>query len=223
MNRVFVLSPANCNGLRARWVLKKNSRSELAQRLRGDGAPLGEVFSFLSALYFRGKLAYAQAFADPPFHCPGIMIITPTAGLVPHDTVVRVSTLRGFSRGRIHLKNRGYSSLLQRTAKELAPRLGADCELVLLGSLATGKYLDILAPIYGDRLRVPEKFIGLGDMSRGGLLLRCVRENRQLTYIDATTASAYKLKRRLLRKQNASGIRRNKPGPVHILKETKRL
>ena len=72
MNRVFVLSPANCNGLRARWVLRKNSRSELAQRLRGDGAPLGEVFSFLSALYFRGKLAYAQAYANPPSNCPGI-------------------------------------------------------------------------------------------------------------------------------------------------------
>jgi hypothetical protein len=62
MNRVFVLSPANCNGVRAQWLLRKNSRSDLAQRLRNPGAPLGEVFSFLSALYFRGKLAYAQAF-----------------------------------------------------------------------------------------------------------------------------------------------------------------
>lgn len=204
MNRVFVLSPANCNGLRARWILKQNSRAELAQRLRRDGAPLGEVFSFLSALYFRGKLAYAQAYADPPSNCPGIMIITPTAGLVPHDTVIRVSTLRGFSRGRIHLKSRNYCSLLQRTAKKLAIRLGGDCELVLLGSLATGKYLDILAPIYGNRLRVPETFIGLGDMSRGGLLLRCVRENQQLNYIDATTATASKLNRCLIRKQRVS-------------------
>lgn len=186
MNRVFVLSPANCNGLRSRWVLNKNSRAELARRLRRDGAPLGEVFSFLSALYFRGKLAYAQAFADPPAGCPGIMIITPTAGLVPHDTIIRLAKLRGFSRGCIHVKNHAYVSLLQRTAKKLAARMGPDCELVLLGSLATGKYLDLLAPIYGNRLRVPEKFIGLGDMSRGGLLLRCVRENRQLDYIDAT-------------------------------------
>ena len=204
MNRVFVLSPANCNGLRARWVLKKNSRSELARRLRGDGAPLGEVFSFLSALYFRGKLAYAQAYAHPPSNCPGIMIITPTAGLVPHDTVIRVSTLRGFSRGRIHVKNRSYCSLLQRTAKKLAIRLGTDCELVLLGSLATGKYLDILEPIYGSRLRVPEEFIGLGDMSRGGLLLRCVRESQQLNYIDAAIATASMPNRFRTNKLNAS-------------------
>lgn len=204
MKRIFVLSPANCNGLRARWVLKRNSRSELAQRLRNDGAPLGEVFSFLSALYFRGKLAYAQAYADPPSNCPGIMIITPTAGLVPHDTVIRVATLRGFSRGRIHVKHRGYSALLQRTAKKLAIHMGADCELVLLGSLATGKYLDILEPIYGSRLRVPEKFLGLGDMSRGGLLLRCVRENQQLNYIDAAIATASKPKRFRTTKLNVS-------------------
>ena len=185
MNRIFVLSPANCNGLRSRWVLNKNSGCELARRLRSEGAPLGEVFSFLSALYFRGKLAYAKSFADPPAGCPGIVIITPTAGLVPHDTVIRLRNLRGFSRGRVHVKHRAYASLLQRTAKKLAVRMGPDCELILLGSLATGKYLDILGPIYGARLRVPEKFIGLGDMSRGGLLLRCVREKRQLDYIDA--------------------------------------
>ena len=118
------------------------------------------------------------------------MIITPTAGLVRHDTIIRLSQLRGFSRGRIDVKNRAYVSLLQRTAKELAVRMGPGCELILLGSLATGKYLDILAPIYGDRLRVPEKFIGLGDMSRGGLLLRCVKENRQLDYIDAARCAS---------------------------------
>jgi hypothetical protein len=188
MKRIFVLSPANCNGLRARWILRKNSRSEMAQRLRGDGAPLGDVFSFLSALYFRGKLAYAQSFAEPPSNCPGIFIITPTAGLVPHDTMIRLARLRGFSRGRIHLKNRNYCSSLRRSAIELAARMGSDCELVLLGSLATGKYLEILTPVFENRLRVPEEFIGRGDMSRGGLLLRCVKDKRQLNYIDAATA-----------------------------------
>jgi hypothetical protein len=123
MNRVFVLSPANCNGVRARWLLRKNrllrknSRSDLAQRLRSPGAPLGEVFSFLSALYFRGKLAYAQAFSRPPSDCPGIFIITPSAGLVPHDTLIRLPKLRGFGRVPIHVKNQVYYSSLRRTAK----------------------------------------------------------------------------------------------------------
>jgi hypothetical protein len=184
MNRVFVLSPANCNGLRAQWVLRKNSRLDLAPRLRSSGAPLGEVFSFLSALYFRGKLAYASAFARPPAACAGIFIITPSAGLVPHDTLIRHPRLRGFSRVPIHVKNQIYCSTLRRSAKKIAGNMTPDCEVILLGSIATGKYLEILGPIFGTRLRVPAEFLGLGDMSRGGLLLRCVKENSELTYID---------------------------------------
>jgi hypothetical protein len=196
MTRVFLLSPANCNGLRARWLLRKNSRSDLAQRLRGSqGVALGEVFSFLSALYFRGKLAYAQAFAQPPDGCPGILIITPTAGLLPHNTLVRLSRLRGFSRVPIRLKNRLYCASLRSSARKLALEIGPGCEVVLLGSLASRKYLEILLPIFGSRLRAPAEFIGRGDMSRGGLLLRCVRENRQLHYIDTAVASTSNLKR----------------------------
>ena len=186
MKRVFLLSPANCNGLRARWVLNKRSATELAQRLRNEGAPLGEVFSFLSALYFRGKLAYALAFAAPPPGFPGVWLITPSTGLLTHDTMIRSSSLRGFRRGRIHLRNNGYCRALRSSARKLARQTGEDCEVVLLGSLATGKYLAILEPIFGARLRIPEEFIGLGDMSRGGLLLRCVREHKELHYIAAS-------------------------------------
>jgi hypothetical protein len=97
MNRVFVLSPANCNGVRARWLLSKTGQSDLAQRLRSFGAPLGEVFTFLSALYFRGKLTYAEAFCRPPFDCPGIFIITPSDGLMPprhFDSTAEAASIR---------------------------------------------------------------------------------------------------------------------------------
>ena len=206
VNRVFVLSPASCNGLRARWVLKKNSRSDLAIRLRSSGVALGEVFTCLSALYFRGKLAYAQAYAAPPPGCPGILIITPTAGLVPHDVLIRLPRLRGFGRVPIHLKNRLYCSSLRRSARRLAVDIGPNCELILLGSVGTGKYLDILAPIFGGRLRIPAEFVGLGDMSRGGLLLRCVRENRQLNYIDAASVTTPGPKRSRVHGPNAGKL-----------------
>ena len=195
MSRVFILSPANCNGLRARWVLKKSSRSDLAMRLRSAGVSLGEVFTYLSALYFRGKLSYARNFAEPPSSCPGILIITPTAGLLTHDTVIRLSRLRGFGRVPIHVKNQTYRAALRRSAKELVSQLGTECEIVLLGSVATGKYLDILAPIFGSQLRVPTEFVGLGDMARGGLLLRCVRENRQLNYVEVASVLRSESKR----------------------------
>src|SRR5919106_6905515 len=186
MNRVFLLSPANCNGERARWVLKRNAGSDLALRLRSaDGVPLGEVFSFLSALYFRGKLAYARAFARPPADGQGVLIITPTAGLLPHDVSVRVSRIRGFARVPINKKNQLYRRSLLRTVRKLAADVGPECEIVLLGSIASGKYLDILSRVLGDQLRVPADFVGLGDMSRGALLLRCVREQRELDYIPA--------------------------------------
>jgi hypothetical protein len=190
MNRVFVLSPANCNGVRAQWLLRKTGRSDLAQRLRNPGAPLGEVFTFLSALYFRGKLTYARAFSRPPSDCPGILIITPSDGLVPHDTLIRLQNLRRFATVPIHIKNQVYCSSLRRSAKKLASRIGPECDVVLLGSLATGKYVEILNPIFGSRLIVPAEFVSLGDMSRGGLLLRHVRENRELDYIAGTTLTA---------------------------------
>lgn len=197
MNRVFLLSPANCNGLRARQVLGKNSRSALSIRLRGAGVPLGEVFTYLSALYFRGKLAYARAFAEPPSGCPGIFIITPTRGLMAHDHLIQLPRLRGFSRVPISARNVTYRAALQQSARKLAGELRADCDLVLLGSVATGKYLDVLTPIFGSRLRIPAEFVGLGDMSRGGLLLRCVREHRQLNYIEAAAFSTSATKRSL--------------------------
>ena len=99
--------------------------------------PLGEVFTYLSALYFRGKLAYAQAYAAPPPGCPGVWIITPTAGLVPHDVLIRLPKLRGFGRVPIHLKNRLYCSSLRRSARKLAGDIGPNCELILLGSIGT--------------------------------------------------------------------------------------
>ena len=189
MNRVFLLSPANCNGERARWVLRRGSRSELAVKLRSaEGVPLGEVFAFLSALYFRGKLAYARAFARPPAPGVGIFVITPTRGLVSCDAAVRASTLRGFARVPVHKNHRLYRRSLVMTARALSTIIGADCEVVLLGSIASGKYLDILTGVFGARLRVPADFIGLGDMSRGGLMLRCVREGRELEYIAAERA-----------------------------------
>jgi hypothetical protein len=190
VNRIFLLSPANCNGVRAGWILRPKASSELARRLRSpDGASLAEVFSFLSALYFRGKLAYARTFARPPGPSSGVLLITPTAGLMPDGASVRMSRLRGFSRVPINVKNRRYRSSLLQAVKRLARDVGPDCEVVLLGSIASPKYLEILNKAFGDQIKVPAEFVGLGDMSRGALLLRCVREQRELNYISVAAAS----------------------------------
>jgi hypothetical protein len=124
---------------------------------------------------------------DPPDACMGIAIITPTAGLLPCEAAIRIAQLRSFSRVPISAKNPRYRDSLCRTAKNWAGMIGPACEVVLLGSIASTKYLSLLLPIFGERLRVPAQFIGLGDMSRGGLLLRCVREQRELDYLAASS------------------------------------
>jgi hypothetical protein len=141
------------------------------------------VFSFLSGLYFRGKLAYAQAFSRPPQGLQGVLVITANRGLRPASERIRLATLRSFARVPIDPREPRYARPLERDAERLARQAGEDCEVVLLGSLATAKYVQLLAPALGRRLKFPAEFVGRGDMSRGGLMLRCVREGRELDYL----------------------------------------
>ena len=192
MAAVFLLSPANCGGNRARIVMSERATFDLAVRLRSPGgAPLGEVFSFLSGLYFRGKLAYGRTFACMPdgvdLDGGGVFIITPNAGLRSPDTVVTLDAIRGFAGVDVSLDNPQYRVPLERSARVLSSEIG-DCPVVLLGSIASPKYVDVLLKIFGERLLFPEAFVGRGDMSRGGLLLRCVASGEELTYVPVAGA-----------------------------------
>jgi hypothetical protein len=179
--RVFVLSPADSTGRRAQMLQRPGSPSDLAQRLQtSDGAPLGDVFSFVSSLYFRGKLAYARAFERPPAGICGIHVITPCDGLRPPEAPFLAADFERYARVPIDVDEPRYREPLLRDARALSvPR---DTEIVLLGSVASGKYVELLAPLFGERLVFPADFVGRGDMSRGGLLLRCVAERRELAY-----------------------------------------
>lgn len=186
--RIFLLSPANCSGRRAGLLLSPNAGFELARRLQSRrGAPLGEVFSFVSGLYFRGKLAYARRFARPPdpsdpVAAGGVLVITPNAGLRAAETRVTVDSLRRFAETGIGAGSAAYRRPLERAARTLRTAIGEECEVVLLGSIASGKYVDLLQPIFGARLVFPPHFVGRGDMSRGGLMLRCVTAGLELAY-----------------------------------------
>jgi hypothetical protein len=185
-HRIFLLSPANCAGKRAGYLLRRNGRSALAQRLRSEGATIGEVFTFMSGLYFRGKLAYAGTFADPPDGCAGVQVIVPGLGLRPAGTVIHLPDLRAIARVPVDPANRRYLRPLQHDAARLADQLAPDDAAILLGSIATVKYLQPLKAILGSHLRFPQEFIGRGDMSRGSLMLKCAAERRELTYIEGS-------------------------------------
>lgn len=185
--RIFLLSPAHCGGKRASLLLSERASFPLATRLRApSGATLGEAFSFLSGLYFRGKLSYAGHFARPPEGEPGVQVITTDRGLLPADTVIRARDLVEFGSVDIQPEHPGYRRPLERDVSRLCRR--DDLEIVLLGSIATGKYVDVLLELLGHRLLFPSDFVGRGDMSRGALLLRAVRERSELRYERAAGA-----------------------------------
>lgn len=175
MTAVFLLSPAYCGGRRAKILLNAKSEAVTVREMRAGRLSLGRAFAFMSGLYFRGKLSYAQRFGEA-------LVITPTRGLQDPDLPFTAALLREFAVGDVSLDNPEYRSALERDAVALAARIGNQARVVLLGSVASGKYVDVLLPIFGDRLRYPVTFVGRGDMSRGGLLLRSAASGEELEY-----------------------------------------
>lgn len=161
-------------------LLKPGAASLPAERLRAGTLTLGEAFAFMSSLYFRGKLAYARTFA----HAPDAdnFVITPTRGLQRPDTLVSVELLQEFAGTDIAADDRRYREPMERDLTELTERLAPAARVVLLGSIATSKYVDVLVPALGAHLHYPPSFIGRGDMSRGGLLLRSAASGVELDY-----------------------------------------
>lgn len=188
--QVFLLSPANCSGSRGQLLFSERSKFALAQRLRSaDGASLGEVFSFISGLYFRGKLTYATAFGRPPSGLTGSLVITSGRGLLSPNTTVRIADICELAAVPIDPADPRYAEPLSRDARMIREQLDVDARVVLLGSIATDKYSSILGDILGEQLLFPAPFVGRGDMSRGGLMLRCVDEGNELEYIPLSSAT----------------------------------
>lgn len=248
--RIFILSPARLDGERAKLLFNENADSALARALRTrEGVPIGEVFRFVSSLYFRGKLAYATKFARPPLdatnsarpppdatnsarslldatnsaqppldatnsarslfdapantltHAPanalptapantnphawmrsGALVMTANRGIIPVETRVVLEQLEAFAETDIDHRERNFRAPLERDARAIKDALAAEGQAVLLGSIASKKYVEPLLHVFDDRLLFPSAFVGRGDMSRGGLLLRAVEANTELDY-----------------------------------------
>jgi hypothetical protein len=164
-------------------LLRADASFDLAVRLRREGVPLGEAFAFMSELYFRGKLAYAQAFAAPPDGVPGAFVIAPGLGLAPPETILTEEQFRYMASVPVDAADVRYRAPLERGCRTLDEIAGPNCDFVLLGSVATLKYLEPMFGVFGHRLLFPVEFVGRGDMSRGGLMLRCAREGVRLTHV----------------------------------------
>lgn len=184
-----MLSPARCDGRRARALLNPAAEFPLAVQLRSvEGATIGEVFSFLSGLYFRGKLTYAHAHATANGSASEVRIITTNRGLMRPEERVGPDDLEEFARVDLAEAGASFERPLLRDADRLRAELGERALAVLLGSIATNKYVAPLMRVFSDRLVFPREFIGRGDMSRGGLLLRYAAAAQELEYVPVATA-----------------------------------
>ncbi len=169
-------------------LTREQAAFETATKLRAGTATVGEIYTFISGLYFRGKMAYAAAFGAPPPGLAHALVIVPGHGLLPADTPVTLADLRAISEVPVDEDHAAYRDALCQSAAQANTHAGPDPNWVLLGSIATAKYTAPLLDIFGDRLLFPSDFVGRGDMSRGGLMLRCATSGDELAYTPVAGA-----------------------------------
>jgi hypothetical protein len=172
-------------------LLREQAQFDLALQLQQGRAPLGDVYAFISELYFRGKMAYSTAFHGPPEGVPGTLVITPGFGLVPADVPLGIEQMKAIANVSVDDRNPDFCNPLLRDAGLLLQHVGPECLFVLLGSIATGKYVTPLLEVFGERLVFPSDFVGRGDMSRGGLMLRAARSGTELEYAPIGAVSRH--------------------------------
>lgn len=163
-------------------LLREAAEFDLSLRLRQGTATLGEVYSFISGLYFRGKLTYATAFGSA-------LVIAPGRGLIPPESLVDADELKRIGNVPVEEDHPPFRDPLLATAQEVLRAAGPRTEFVLLGSIATEKYTGPLLQVLGEQLLFPKEFVGRGDMSRGGLMLRSARSGEELAYVSLRGAS----------------------------------
>jgi predicted kinase len=214
---LFLISPANLGGQRGALLFNPGARFPLAEQLRTpEGAPLGDVFSFVSGLYFRGKRAYAEAFGKAPDGLSAGLVISPAEGLRFLYEPVTLERLRGWAHVPIDARNPAFTEPLIEHVRGLDRALGASAQFVLLGSVATDKYVEPLGGVLGPRLLFPPEFLGRGDMSRGSLLLRAARSGVELSYapIEGSARHGPRPIGRVPRRHvDAPGLSRAEDGP----------
>ena len=140
--------------------MSERATFDLAVRLRdARGTARGSV-QLSERSIFQGQARLLAAFGvhrilSRLFSGAGVFVITPNAGLRTPDTPVTLGGISRFAGVDVSADNPSYRKPLDRSARSLAADIGPDCGVVLLGSIASAKYVDVLLSIFGDRLLFP--------------------------------------------------------------------
>lgn len=180
---IFLLSPAKAGGRRYAILTNEKADFDLALKFRAGSATIGEIYSFISGLYFRGKMAYVNAFGAAPERSSRVYVIVPGLGLLPPETVLSAEQLRATADIDVHEDNPLHHDVLLAAGESLDRATGYERSVVLLGSIASAKYTTALLKVFDQRLLFPAEFVGRGDMSRGGIMLRSAASGQELTYV----------------------------------------
>ncbi len=182
-SRIFLLSPAKAGGRRYSILTSDQANFDLALKYRAGSATLGEIYSFISGLYFRGKMAYATAFG-----AQNAFVIVPGVGLLPPETLFRPHQLQASAQIDVDENNPAHHDTLLAAIASLDHAGSRQCSFVLLGSVASAKYTTALLKVLDRRLLFPAEFVGRGDMSRGAIMLRSAASGQELNYIPVIGA-----------------------------------
>jgi len=231
----FLLLAANCGGTRARQAL---SPPHGWARHRVGGPRTARHWAICSAVFrpavsiSAAKLTYALPSRGPPSDNPVVRAPESTcitserriaaAGHNPGDRAARA----GFRPRRTSTPacraNRRIRS--RRARARCLPKSGADCEVVLLGSVASPSHVDIFYRHPSRALLFPIASVGAAaTMSRGGLLpAPCARRQSSstacrlgaslLTARGRPTSAAARSERRRAVRERWQEMRQNLPG-----------
>lgn len=109
-------------------------------------------------------------------------------GLFDPEETVTCDQVYEMAAGRIDADDEHYRIPFDLACRSLFDKIQDSCDIVLLGSIATPKYVEPLLKVFGERLLFPVEFVGRGDMSRGGLMLRAAEAQTELEYAPVLNA-----------------------------------
>ena len=129
------------------------------------------------------QATYASRFGRPPPSLPPALVITPTRGLQSPSLPISRSLIEEFASLDWHRPTRAFWIRSSRVRVSFVHRSSQRCAWSCSGASRRAGTSSRWRASSRAGCNYPAEFVGRGDMSRGGLLLRHAEEGRELDYV----------------------------------------